>query len=295
MSAKIIGVLNHKGGVGKTTTVCALASLFEMVGKRVLLVDADPQGNSSQIFRVLNSKDNTNAYEAYNLFLGTTPVKDLILTCPDSNVKVIASGPMHKNTATDLAQLAKEEGTDAVRIRLKNRLEEVKDDFDFIIIDNNPARDFIAENVLTASDYILTPVEMDGFGYEGLKTVLDDIMTIKKTLNPKLNFLGVLFTRVEPRTNIFADLYPRFIQDLGDDVIKQPIRKDKIVKEANTTFTPLYRYVARSKGGTDYIHAAQEMGLITEEEMERLLGWHGMKKDNFDWRAGVGNGEKKTV
>lgn len=277
--ATIVGVLNNKGGVGKSTTVCSLASLLDVAGKRVLVIDADPQGNASQVFRVYNP---TEPGETYDLFFKDTSVKDIIKRSSNSNVHVIPAGQKHWNTVRELDILSHEKGMDTVRSILRSRLAEITDNYEFIIIDNSPARDILADNVLTASDYILTPVEVEGFSYEGLKVVLGDIARTKATLNPNLEFLGALFIKAEPRTNLFKSIYQQYLKTLGEDAIHQPIRKDNTVKEANTMFMPLYRYATRSKAGTDYIKAASEMGFIDEADTAKLLDWCGLKKDTFD-------------
>ena len=278
----IISVLNNKGGVGKSTTVCSLASLLDMVGKRVLVIDADPQGNASQVFRVYDTESEN---ETYDLFFSSKPVKEIIKRSSNSNVSLIAAGTKHWNTTEELTYLSKEKGREQTSLILKNRLKEIQNDFDFIIIDNSPARGILTDNVLTASNYILIPVEVEGFSYEGIKTVISDITRIKTTTNPDLEFLGALFVMAEPRTNLFKSIYQSFIDQLGEDAIKQPIRKDNTVREANSTFTPLYRYTPRSKAGTDYIRAAHQMGLIDDQEFERLMAWCGLKNDTFDMRG----------
>lgn len=280
--ATIVGVLNNKGGVGKSTTVCSLASLLDVAGKRVLVIDADPQGNASQVFRVYNPGE---VGETFDLFFGDMPVRDIIKRSTNSNVHVIPAGKNHWNTVRELDIMGHQTSIDSVRSILRNRLAEIADNYEFIIIDNSPARDILADNVLVASDYILTPVEVEGFSYEGLKVVLGDIARVKSTLNPNLEFLGALFIKAEPRTNLFKSIYQQYLKALGDDAIHQPIRKDNIVKEANTMFTPLYRYMARSKAGTDYIKAASEMGFIDDAETTKLLDWCGLKNDKFDIKS----------
>lgn len=279
--AATISVLNNKGGVGKSTTVCSLASLLDIVGKRVLVIDCDPQGNASQVFRVYDTESED---ETYDLFFDKRPVKDIIKQSSNSNVHIIAAGKKHWNTTEELTFLTKENGRENTSLILRNRLKEIQNDYDFIIIDNSPARGILTDNILSASDYILIPVEVEGFSYEGIKTVISDITRIKSTTNPDLEFLGALFVMAEPRTNLFKSIYQNFIEQLGDGAIRQPIRKDNVVREANSMFTPLYRYTQRSKAGTDYIKAAAEMEIISKQEYDRLIQWCGLKNDTFDIR-----------
>ena len=277
----VIAVINNKGGVGKSTTVCSLASLLEMAGRKVLVIDADPQGNTSQVFRVYNTNMEG---EVYDLFFGDAPVQDLVRMSSNSNVNVISAGSKHWKTLENLSKLADDDNRDSVATILRNRLKLIRNEYDFIIIDNSPTRGLLADNVLAASDYVLTPVQVEGFSYEGLKVVLSDIARIKETINPDLTFLGALFVMASPRTNLFKSVYQQFIDRLGEDAIKQPIRNDKTVREANTSFMPLYRYTARCKAGTDYIRVAREVGFINAMEEEKLLGWYGAKNDTFDMR-----------
>ena len=278
----VIAVINNKGGVGKSTTVCSLASLLEMAGRRVLVIDADPQGNASQVFRVYNAEADG---EVYDLFFGDTPVEDFVRMSSNSNVNVISAGTKHWRTLEKLSKLADDDNRSDVITILRNRLKAIRNDYDLIIIDNSPTRGLLADNVLAASDYVLTPVQVEGFSYEGLKIVLSDIARIKESVNPDLTFLGALFVMAAPRTNLFKAVYQQFVERLGEDAIKQPIRNDKTVREANTTFMPLYRYTTRCKAGTDYIRVAREVGLINAKEEEKLLGWYGAKNDTFDMRG----------
>lgn len=278
----VIAVINNKGGVGKSTTVCSLASLLEMAGRRVLVIDADPQGNASQVFRVYNAEADG---EVYDLFFGDAPVEDFVRMSSNSNVNVISAGTKHWKTLEKLSKLADDDNRNDVITILRNRLKAIRNDYDLIIIDNSPTRGLLADNVLAASDYVLTPVQVEGFSYEGLKIVLSDIARIKESVNPDLTFLGALFVMAAPRTNLFKSVYQQFVERLGEDAIKQPIRNDKAVKEANTTFMPLYRYTTRCKAGTDYIRVAREVGLINAKEEEKLLGWYGAKNDTFDMRG----------
>lgn len=203
----------------------------------------------------------------------------------NSNVNVISAGTKHWKTLEQLSKLANDDNRSEVISILRKRLKAIRNEFDFIIIDNSPTRGLLADNVLAASDYVLTPVQVEGFSYEGLKVVLSDIARIKETVNPDLTFLGALFVMAAPRTNLFKVVYKQFIDRLGEDAIRQPIRNDKTVREANTTFMPLYRYAARSKAGTDYIRVAREVGFINTKEEEKLLGWYGVKNDTFDMRG----------
>lgn len=278
----VIAVINNKGGVGKSTTVCSLASLLEMANRKVLVIDADPQGNTSQVFRVYD----TNADgEVYDLFFGDAPAEDFVRMSSNSNVHVISAGAKHWKTLEQLSKLANDDNRNDVISILRNRLKSIRNEYDFIIIDNSPTRGLLADNVLAASDFVLTPVQVEGFSYEGLKVVLTDIARIKETVNPDLTFLGALFVMAAPRTNLFKSVYQQFIDRLGEDAIKQPIRNDKTVREANTTFMPLYRYTARCKAGTDYIRVAREVGFISADEEAKLLGWYGVKNDTFDMRG----------
>ena len=173
----VIAVINNKGGVGKSTTVCSLASLLEMAGRKVLVIDADPQGNTSQVFRVYNTNMEG---EVYDLFFGDTPVQDLVRMSSNSNVNVISAGSKHWKTLENLSKLADDDNRDSVTTILRNRLKSIRNEYDFIIIDNSPTRGLLADNVLAASDYVLTPVQVEGFSYEGLKIVLSDIQESRK-------------------------------------------------------------------------------------------------------------------
>lgn len=275
-----LSILNMKGGVGKTTTSCAFASLMEMCGKRVLIIDLDAQANTTKEFQVYDPTDKSENIK--DVFLSDIPVLEIIRSSPVSNVSVIPSNRSHSKTSMHLYQKKALEPEYEINTILRNRLKEVENNYDIIIMDNSPMSDVISLNSLVASDYVLTPVEVDGFSYEGLQSVLDDISNVKEEYNSDLEFLGVLMERCEVRTTLFTQLYKQFLDEFGDDAIKQPIRKDNVIKEALSVYMPLYRYQKRSKAGTDYINAAHEINLINDDEYARLIERHGLKKDNFN-------------
>ena len=278
--AIILDIYNMKGGVGKTTTACAFASLLEMCCKKVLLIDMDLQANSTKVF---DAYDETGMSPTVrDLFLSGIPVKEIIKNSGNSNVSVIPSGANHEETAALVYQKAAIKEIDDPNTILRERIKEIEDAYDFIIIDSSPSVDVVSTNFLVISDYVLSPVQVDGFSYEGLQLVLNRMAYVKTNYNSKLEFLGVLMTQCEIRTTLFNQLYKQFINEFGDNAIKQPIRKDNIVKESESMYVPLYRYEKRSKAGNDYIKAAAEINLISEEEERKLLEWHGLKKDTFD-------------
>lgn len=136
----VIAVINNKGGVGKSTTVCSLASLLEMAGRKVLVIDADPQGNASQVFRVYNTEADG---EVYDLFFGDEPVESFVRMSSNSNVNVISAGTKHWKTLEQLSKLADDDNRNDVVTILRNRLKAIRNEYDFIIIDNSPTRGFL--------------------------------------------------------------------------------------------------------------------------------------------------------
>lgn len=260
---------NNKGGVGKTTTTVALAGILAELGKKVLVTDADPQGNSSQSFgqygngkKIILDLFNISASE-----LTKESVKKCITQTAYKNIDMIPSNPDFSFIEEDLA-------VDVTRIRqyiLKNALSKVEDEYDYIIIDTAPFYNIISINALSASDYFLTPVEADGYGYQGLLQLLKRVTKLQGELNPDLEFLGVFLTRGQIYNSSFKDLYESYTEGIGEHFIPVYIPHRKEVAESTIEFVPITEYVKSGKINHDYKKLLAEINVLDEETQVKLV------------------------
>lgn len=269
MEGKIISVVNIKGGVGKSTTVCCLSELLAAINKKILIVDLDPQSNSSQLFGRYRTSEKT----VIDLFTAK-PIElknyETIVSCIQSteysNIDIIAS-------EEELTFVCDMISNDISRIQqkiLSRSLHQLKQNYDFILIDNSPYYNLITSNALCASDYVLTPVEADGFGYSGLSKLLEKIYSIKDELNENLEFLGVFLNKVNKQTTLFKNLYQNYTDELGERFIKQYIRHDNRAKESATAFIPLFHYDKKCKAIQDYKDLLINLNILNKDDIKKL-------------------------
>ena len=253
---KIVSIANQKGGVGKTTTAVNLSTIIAKKGKKVLLIDADPQGNATSGLGVekdveLSTYDvlvNDTAIEAT---LKQTSIKNLIL-CP-SNISLAGA-------EVELVSMMSREQ------RLKEKLETVKDRFDYIFIDCPPSLGLTTLNAFTASNSVLIPVQCEYFALEGLGQLLNTINLVKKHLNKEIEIEGALLTMYDIRTNLSNQVVKEVKKYFDDKVYKTVIPRNVRLSEAPSYGMPITVYDPRSKGAKSYIKFAKEFLKNNEEE-----------------------------
>ena len=190
---RIIAIANQKGGVGKTTTSINLSASLAAKGKKVLVIDTDPQGNTTSGFGIeKNELENT----IYELILGECSIRDCIISNIIKNVSVV---PSNVNLAAAEIELI---GVDKKEYILKNEVDYVKDDYDFIIIDCPPSLNMLTINSMTTADSVLVPIQCEYYALEGLSQLIHTINLVKERLNPDLRIDGVVFTMYDSRTNL---------------------------------------------------------------------------------------------
>lgn len=249
---KIISIINNKGGVGKTSSTGILAELLAFTGCRVLCVDLDQQSNLSMLFNcyvkdpvpVLNwrespEEENKNITELFRYrYRSREEIGSLIKPTFVKNLYIIPSSKRHQKTPD---QIIAEKLSNNNTI-LKKGLATIRDDYDFILIDNAPASDILTVNSIFASDYVLTPVRIDGFSYKGLEETLDTITYIKEEHDvDSVSFLGTFVTQAERNTVLYRDLKESYTDELGGKFFQTSIRKDIRVSEIETIFKPIER------------------------------------------------------
>ncbi|HCT64321.1 MAG TPA: chromosome partitioning protein ParA [Lachnospiraceae bacterium] len=247
---RIIAVTNQKGGVGKTTTAINLAACLAEAGKNVLIVDADPQGNSTS---GLGLEKNNLETTLYNMVLGEADIKQTMAkTCVD-NLKII---PSNMDLAGAEIELIGRERREYI---LKEQLKKVKKDFDFIVIDCPPSLNLITINALTSADTVLVPIQCEYFALEGLEQLLHTIGLVKQRLNTNLELEGVVFTMYDARTNLSLEVVEEVKHSLGSNVYRTIIPRNVRLGEAPSHGLPITMYDSRSKGAESYRLLAEEV------------------------------------
>lgn len=251
---KIIAVANQKGGVGKTTTVINLGFALSELGKRVLLVDADPQGNTtSGVSRERNIKP--SLYEA---LIYDVPTKDIVCPLKDGSSSIrdnIDLIPSHLDLAGAEVELV---SAFLRELRLKNVLDPIRDKYDYIFIDCPPSLGLLTINALSASEYVLIPLQCEYYALEGISQLLRTIELIRKGLNPKLEILGVLLTMYN-RTVLAQQVLEEAKRFFKDKVFNTIIPRNVRLSEAPSFSQSIFEYANNSSGAIAYRELAKEL------------------------------------
>jgi len=244
---KIIAVANQKGGVGKTTTCVNLCAALKEQGKNVLLCDMDPQGNATSGMGI---NKNSDAPSMYSVLIEGTDASEVIVKTKFSDIL-----PSNKILSGAGVELVSMPGREYV---LKNVLAEVRDKYDYIIIDCPPSLEMLTLNSLCAADTILIPVQCEYYALEGLSDLISTIRTIKKALNPELDIEGVLLTMYDSRTNFSAQVASEIKKFFKQKIYNVSIPRNVRISEAPSHGTPVMSYDRSSRGSLAYIDLAKE-------------------------------------
>ncbi len=247
----VIGVINQKGGVGKTTTTINLAASLGEQKKKVLLIDLDPQGNSSSGLGV--EKRNCE-YSSYDCLLNDeVNTEEAIVNTDTEKVWVIPATLDLAGAETELGQVIARE------TRLADAIDEVKEYFDYVLIDCPPSLGQLTVNALTASDQVIIPIQCEFFALEGLTKIIETINIIKKRLNPNLEVLGVLFTMFDNRTTLTKQVIDQVTEYFGDKVFDTKIPRTVRLAEAPGFGQSIIEYEPNGKGAKAYRNFAKEV------------------------------------
>ncbi len=247
---KIISVANQKGGVGKTTTSVNLSAALGVLEKKVLLIDADPQGNASSALGF----DFKNVHKGlYDMLSGSEPIKKVIQTSTSPNLDIIASNIDLVGIEIELINENKRE------YRLKSELDLISKNYDFIIIDCAPSLGLITINALTACNSVIVPIQCEYFALEGLGKLLNTIKSIQKLHNEELDIEGLLLTMFDTRLRLSNQVVDEVIKHFGEMVFKTIIKRNIKLGEAPGFGKDIISYDATSRGTKNYLSLANEI------------------------------------
>lgn len=247
---KIIAIANQKGGVGKTTTSINLSAALALKGKKVLVIDTDPQGNTTSGFGIdKNELENT----IYELILGDCSIRDCLIENVIEQVDII---PSNVNLAASEIELI---GVDKKEFILKNEVDYVKDKYDYIIIDCPPSLNMLTINAMTTSDSVLVPIQCEYYALEGLSQLIHTVNLVKERLNPSLDLEGVLFTMFDARTNLSMQVVENVKANLKAKVYETMIPRNIRLAEAPSYGMPISVYDPKSAGAEAYMNLADEI------------------------------------
>lgn len=247
---RIIAVANQKGGVGKTTTAINLSSCLAAKGQKVLAIDMDPQGNMTSGLSV--EKDDVE-YTVYDLLIGEASIEQIICKNVFENLDVLPTNIDLSGAEIELLDV------DNKQFILKEKVEKIRDDYDFIIIDCPPSLNMLTVNAMTTADTVLVPIQCEYYALEGLSQLIHTINLVQERLNPELQIEGIVFTMYDVRTNLSNQVVETVKENLDTKIYNTMIPRNIRLAEAPSYGIPINMYDSKSAGAESYRNLAKEI------------------------------------
>ena len=250
MMGKIVAIANQKGGVGKTTTAINIAACLAAAGKHILLVDTDPQGNSTSGLGIERANLNTSLYNIYN---HTKHIHELMQRTELDYLQII---PSHIDLIGAELELISREGRESI---LKQALQTIKHKYDFIFIDCPPSLSLLTLNALVAADSLLIPMQCEYYALEGISSIIKTLELVRQAYNPSLDIEGILLTMFDGRNTLANQVAIELKKHFGEKVFKTMIPRNVTLAEAPSHGKPIILYDIHSKGAQSYLALAEEV------------------------------------
>ena len=255
--SRTVSIFNQKGGVGKTTTIINLGAAIGKKNKKVLIVDVDPQGNTTSGLGLNKRNLNTSTYD---LLINEIPIKESIVKTSAENVFLVPSNVELAGAEVELVKLENRE------LRLKKALEEVYSEYDYIFIDCPPSLGVLSINALVASNSVLIPIQCEYYALEGVSQLVDTIKLVKRSLNPSLEIEGVVLRMINGKTNLSIQVVDEVKKHFRGKVYTSIIPRNVRLAEAPSYGLSVIDYDPKSRGAEAYIDLAEEFLELSEEE-----------------------------
>ena len=247
---KILAICNQKGGVGKTTTSINLAASLAHLKNKVLLIDTDPQANATSGVGVDKA---TISQSIYNILVDEVDINDVIVKTAYENLDIVPSSIALAGAEVELVSAISREQ------RMKNAISEIKEDYDYVVIDCPPSLGLITLNSLTAAEGVIIPVQTEYYALEGLSQLMNTFNIVRKHLNSKLDIFGVLLTMTDSRTNISNQVAEQVREHFKDKAFDTVISRTVRLSEAPSFGEPIIEYAKNSNGAKQYLSLAKEV------------------------------------